>query len=175
VHESNNRSASTLLAKSPASPRSAGTVGLYTPGNLSFFLHHIPTPTFHRPPRDAVQRGHAHPCVQCRKQPQAVGDLCLGCDSSVARSNETRLRELDLRDPKADSRMYPTPATQPLPLTVLQLSPTSTVSGKVLNQSKSEKSSRFVPRATSSKPVKLTSAVWFHPTRGSYPADSSKP
>jgi len=131
VHESTNRSASTQPVKSLASPRSAGTVGPYTPGNLSFFLHHIPPPTFHWALRDAVQRGHAHPCVQCRKQPQAVGDLCLGCDSSVARSNETRLRELDLRDPNADSRMYTAPATQPFPLTILQLSPTSTVSGMV--------------------------------------------
>jgi len=53
--------------------------------------------------RDAVQKGHAAPCTECRKQPQAIGDLCLGCNSTTGRSNEPRLKELDLRDPKADS------------------------------------------------------------------------
>jgi len=32
-----------------------------------------------------------------------VGDLCLGCNNSIGRSNEPRLRELNLQDPKADS------------------------------------------------------------------------
>jgi len=53
--------------------------------------------------RDAVEQGHAPPCVECRRQPQAIGDLCLGCNSSIGKSNEPRLRELDLQDPKADS------------------------------------------------------------------------
>jgi len=55
--------------------------------------------------RDAVQQGHAAPCIECRKQPQAIGDLCLGCNSATAKSNEPRLKELDLRDPQADSLM----------------------------------------------------------------------
>ena len=63
-----------------------------------------------------------------------MGDLCVGCDSSFGRSNEPRLKELDLRDPQADSRTSTTPTTPSLPLTVFQLSHTSNVSGEALNR-----------------------------------------
>ncbi|KAF9643752.1 hypothetical protein BDM02DRAFT_3122987 [Thelephora ganbajun] len=53
--------------------------------------------------RDAVQHGHALPCAECGRQPQAIGDLCLGCNNSIGKSNEPRLKELSLQDPKADS------------------------------------------------------------------------
>jgi hypothetical protein len=98
-------------------------------------------------------------CVECRKQPQAVGDLCLGCNNSIGRSNEPRLRELHLRDPGADSRTFRTPATQLWPLTIPQLSPTSTVSGEVPNQSRLERSTRFASHATSPKLAKLIGAA----------------
>ncbi|KAF9790509.1 hypothetical protein BJ322DRAFT_1169402 [Thelephora terrestris] len=53
--------------------------------------------------RDAVQDGHATPCVECKKQPQAIDELCLGCNSSLGRSTEPRLKELSLQDPQAAS------------------------------------------------------------------------
>ena len=63
-------------------------------------------PIIYRLHRDAARQGYAPTCVDCRKQPQAVGDLCLGCNNSVGRSNEPRLRELNLQDPKADSGAF---------------------------------------------------------------------
>ena len=108
VRELVTRPASTRLATPPASLRSADTVDPDMPGNLSF-IPVFSSPTTHQPHRDAVFQGHALPCAECRKQPQAIGDLCLGCNSSIGRSNEPRLRELHLQDPKADSRTFPNP------------------------------------------------------------------
>ena len=83
-----------------------------------FFFSIFPSLVTHQPHRDAVQQGHALPCVECRRQPQAIGDLCLGCNSTIGKSNEPRLRELDLQDPRADSRMPRTPATLPWSLSL---------------------------------------------------------
>jgi len=105
VHEPTNRGASTRLATPLESLRSADTVDLSTPGNPSF-ISIFPSPVTHQPHREAVQQGHALPCIECRRQPQAIGDLCLGCNSSIGKSNEPRLRELDLQDPTADSRTF---------------------------------------------------------------------
>jgi len=162
VREPTNRSASTRLAAPPESLRSADTVDLGTPGNPSF-ISIFPSPVTHQPHRDAVHLGHAPSCVECRRQPQAIGDLCLGCNSSIGKSNEPRLRELDLQDPTADSRTFRTSATQPWPLTLFQLSPTSAISGEVPNRSRSEESTRFASRVTQPKPVKPTSAILVPP------------
>lgn len=118
VREFINRAASTHPATSLEKLRSADTADLYTPGNPSFFFSIFPSLVTHQPHRDAVQQGHALPCVECRRQPQAIGDLCLGCNSTIGKSNEPRLRELDLQDPRADSRMLRTPAALPLSLTL---------------------------------------------------------
>ena len=103
VHAPNKPNANIYIATPLGGLRSADTVDLHTPGSLSLIAI-FPPPMAHRPHRDAVQQGHAAPCIECRKQPQAIGDLCLGCNSATAKSNEPRLKELDLRDPQADSR-----------------------------------------------------------------------
>ena len=157
AREPNSRSASTHLATTLESLRSADTVDLRTPGNPS--CNSISPSMTHQPHREAVRQGHALPCVECGRHPQAIGDLCLGCNSSIEKSNEPRLKELNLLDPTVDSRTFRTPATQPWPLTLFQSSLTSTISGKVQNQSKSEKSTRFASHVTWLKPGKLTSAV----------------
>jgi len=53
--------------------------------------------------RDAVQQGHAPPCVDCKKQPQAIDELCLACNSSLGKSTDPRLKEISLQDPQAAS------------------------------------------------------------------------
>jgi len=107
----NNHRASTRIATPPGKLRSVDTVDPHTPGNPSF-ISIFPSPVTHKPHRDAVQRGFAMPCMECRKQPQAIGDLCLGCNSSIGKSNEPRLKELNLQDPKADSGTFLTLVTQ---------------------------------------------------------------
>ena len=162
VREPSNPSASTRLATPLENLRSADTVDLSTPGNPSL-ISIFPSPVTHQPHREAVQQGHALPCVECGRQPQAMGDLCLGCNNSIGRSNEPRLRELDLQDPTADSRTFRTPATLSWPLNLFQSSPTSAISGKVPNRSRSEESTRFPSHVTRPKPGKLTSAVLVPP------------
>jgi len=54
--------------------------------------------------KDAVQQGRAYPCVECRRQPQAIGHLCLGCNhSAIGKLTDPQLRGLTLQDPKAAS------------------------------------------------------------------------
>ena len=55
-----------------------------------------------------MENGYARPCSDCRIQPQAIADLCLGCNSALGRSAETRLKELDLQDPSAVSGTFQT-------------------------------------------------------------------
>lgn len=114
VHALTRASANIHLATPLQGLRSADTADLDTPGNL-LFIAILPSPMAHRSHRDAVQQGHAAPCIECRKQPQAIGELCLGCNSTSVKSNEPRLKELDLRDPKADSRAFRDPAIQSFP------------------------------------------------------------
>lgn len=68
----------------------------------------FPSPTAHWLYRDAVQQGYAKGCAECGKHPQAIEDLCLGCNSAVAKSAESRLRELDPQDPNAATSTFRT-------------------------------------------------------------------
>jgi len=75
--------------------------------------------------------------------------LCLGCNSSIRKPNEPQLKELNLQDPEADSRTFLIQATQPRPLTLFQLSPTSIIGGKAPNRSRSGKIYEIrLPRST---------------------------
>lgn len=72
-------------------------------------------PVTHWLRRQAVQDGHALACAECGKQPQGIENMCLGCNSSLGRLTEPRLRELNLQDPTATSSALQTSATQLYP------------------------------------------------------------
>ena len=110
--------------------------------------------------RDAVQQGHAPPCVDCKKQPQAIDELCLACNSSLGKSTDPRLKEISLQDPQAASRTSQILQIQSFPLTIFQLSITSPTSGKALSRQRSEKSTRFSSRLIWRNPVKLTGTIF---------------
>ena len=65
-----------------------------------------------------------------------------------------------MQDPEADSRTFLIQATQPRPLTLFQLSPTSTIGGRLrTGQDWKSLSTRFAPHVARPTPVKLISAV----------------
>ena len=99
-----NWTASTQVATTPETLPSADIVDLYMPGIISPFLH-LRRMT-HRLFRDAVREGHTQPCADCKKQPQAIEDLCLACHNSYGRSSDPRLKELSLDDPRAFSGTF---------------------------------------------------------------------
>jgi len=128
-----DRTANTQPATIPESLPSADIVDLSMPGILPFPFLHLRRLT-HRPFREAVREGHAQPCTDCKKQPQAIDDLCLACHSSFGRSSDPRLKELSLDDPKAVSgTLQPSPHHR-APLKTIQLSTTSTINGKAPSQ-----------------------------------------
>lgn len=112
AREHNNSLASTRHVTPPAGQPSADTVDFHIPGDFSSPLPPSSPPMTHCLHRQAVQEGHAQPCVECGRQPQAIGDLCLGCNSSLGKLTEPRLRELNLQDPIAVPGTFQTSATQ---------------------------------------------------------------
>jgi hypothetical protein len=119
VREPVRQRAATLLVPPPASQRSADTADLDTLGALSFSPLYSPPPITHQSHRNAVSHGHTLACAECRKQPRATGNLCLGCNNSTGKLSEPRLKELDLHDPRTNSSTFSTPAGSQLqPLTI---------------------------------------------------------
>lgn len=66
--------------------------------------------------REAAQMSRVPPCAKCRMQPQTIRDSCLRCNPPPLKSTESRLEELNLRDPTAASRMFRDLVTRPWPI-----------------------------------------------------------